>query len=66
MEEVLSSFFRPYIKKSDKQADQDRPTSGSNDTSIDDDSDDCSQTFLWIHQEKWQRDLLVKYGNTKH
>ena len=27
-------------------------------------SDECSQTFLWIHQEKWQRDLLVKFGNT--
>ena len=20
--------------------------------------------FLWIHQEKWQKDLLIKFGNT--
>ena len=37
---------------------------------VDDDSeilgntDACTQSFLWIHQEKWQRDLLVKFGNT--
>jgi hypothetical protein len=24
----------------------------------------CKQTLLWVHQEKWQKDLLVKYGNT--
>ena len=22
------------------------------------------QTLLWIHQESWQQDLLIKYGNT--
>ena len=22
------------------------------------------QTLLWIHQEPWQQDLLIKYGNT--
>lgn len=22
-----------------------------------------SQTLLWVHQEEWQRDLLVKFGN---
>ena len=27
-------------------------------------TDVCTQSFLWIHQEKWQRDLLVKFGNT--
>ena len=27
-------------------------------------TDVCMQSFLWIHQEKWQRDLLVKFGNT--
>ncbi len=21
-------------------------------------------TLLWVHQEEWQRDLLVKFGNT--
>ena len=24
----------------------------------------CSQTLLWVHQDDWQKDLLVKYGNT--
>ena len=61
-------FFRPYIKKSDMQVDQDGQTSSSDhvqsSASCDDVPDDCSQTFLWIHQEKWERDLLVKYGNT--
>ena len=23
-----------------------------------------SQSLLWVHQEKWQRDLLIRYGNT--
>ena len=27
-------------------------------------TDACTQSFLWIHQEKWQRDLLAKFGNT--
>lgn len=27
-------------------------------------SERCKQTLLWIHQENWQKDLLVKYGNT--
>ena len=26
--------------------------------------EDCSQTLLFVHQEEWQRDLMVKYGNT--
>ena len=24
----------------------------------------CKQTLLWIHQDKWQAELLVKYWNT--
>ena len=27
-------------------------------------SDECTQTLLWVHQNEWQKDLLVKYGNT--
>ena len=55
-----------YIKKSDMLDSQDRPKSNNSEstTSCDDDPGDCSQTFLWMHQEKWQQDLLVKYGNT--
>ena len=43
---------------------------GNNGVDDDDDSellgttDACTQSFLWIHQEKWQRDLLVRFGNT--
>ena len=25
---------------------------------------ECSQTLLWVHQNDWQKELLVKYGNT--
>ena len=27
-------------------------------------STDSMQSLLWVHQEKWQKELLVKYGNT--
>lgn len=26
-------------------------------------SSDCKEQLLYVHQEKWQRDLLLKYGN---
>ena len=26
--------------------------------------DNCSQTLLIVHQEKWQKEMLAKYGNT--
>lgn len=25
---------------------------------------ECMQTLLWVHQDNWQKELLVKYGNT--
>jgi hypothetical protein len=28
------------------------------------DEDACEETLLMVHQQKWQQDLLVKYGNT--
>lgn len=68
-------FFRPYIKKSDLKNEHQSASTETQSNVInlnneeDNDrfqgfSDECSQTFLWIHQEKWQRDLLVKFGNT--
>ena len=70
-------FFRPYVMENNIKNDQDKRqlTSISNSTTEinsrnqDTDcfqgfSDECSQTFLWIHQENWQRDLLVKFGYT--
>ena len=26
--------------------------------------DQFSQTLLWIHQEEWQQNLMIRYGNT--
>jgi len=51
-------FFRPYIKKSDMQVDQDGQTSSSDDVqssaSCDDVPDDCSQAFLCLKMIDWQ------------
>lgn len=70
-------FFRPYLLKSDKCASPpspDQPSknidmlAGSNDTdnisSITDRSNQYEQNILWIHQTKWQQELLERYGNT--
>ena len=68
-------FFRPYIKKSDieneyQSAGKEAQNDGINLNNEEENdcvqgfTDECSQTFLWIHQEKWQKDLLVKFGNT--
>ena len=27
-------------------------------------NEECTQTLLWVHQTDWQKELLVKYGNT--
>ena len=41
----------------------------NNQPDADQDSDSVSeiehaQTLMWVHQEAWQKDLLIKYGNT--
>lgn len=65
-----SHYFRPYIKKQDVNDGQSTAMTSSNteaqpNTSNDDHfASEYTQTLLWIHQEKWQQDLLVKYGNT--
>ena len=52
-------YFRPYI-----QCDHDQPTTSQalscSDTEI---GSGYSQTILWVHQESWQKDLLLKYEN---
>ena len=67
-----SHFFRPFIKHKQEDSENQPP---SNITCI---SKNCwdeqvkhdstnkgyRQTLLWVHQENWQKDLLVKYGNT--
>ena len=66
-------FFRPYIKKSDLKNERQSASAetqsdvinlNNEEDGFQGSTDECSQTFLWIHQEKWQRDLLVKFGNT--
>ena len=51
-----SYFFRPFVLQDGepavKEEDKQRP------------SLTCSQTLLVIHQEKWQKQLLERYGNT--
>ena len=36
----------------------------TNDRCTDDIQNENVQNLLWVHQEAWQRDLLIKYGNT--
>ena len=64
-------YFRPYTKP--KQAEsQDMLKSNLNNGSQkfkdgempQTSSTDSMQSLLWVHQEKWQKELLVKYGNT--
>ena len=71
-------YFRPYIsKQSDKQSPQMPSTksehtpgictgaNGSDDTDwvLQGASTEFSQPLLWVHQNEWQKELLVKYGN---
>lgn len=41
-------------------------TSQHNDTSAPENSGggQFEQTFLWVHQTQWEKEMLVKYGNT--
>ena len=50
-------YFRPFRKKSPKE--QFKTDSTKEHTCI----SEYEQTLLWIHQEPWQQDQLVKYGN---
>ena len=53
-------YFRPYISVPEAQAehiedDEETQTSQAR---------EFQQTLMWIHQTKWQREMLSKYGNT--
>ena len=65
-------YFRPYVTK-----DNQSPTGndkyltsqhgGADFTSAPENSGDAQQleqTFLWVHQTQWQKEMLAKYGNT--
>ena len=55
-------FFRPFKKKDAKQVLKE--VQNENQTEIDDTMNEFNQSLLYIHQEKWQQDLMLKYGNT--
>ena len=50
------SFFRPYRKK---DLDNTVPANPQ-----DLNTSDFENTLLWVHQEAWQQQLMLKYGNT--
>ena len=58
------TYFRPYrYAKSDKDGQIDDKDIQTDDK--DDQTDDqMEQTLLWVHQEPWQQQLLLAYGNT--
>ena len=72
-------FFRPYlindVKDVDTSTPADQPTEKKTEGHFNDndggdgfgiitDTTNSEQTLLWIHQSKWQQELLARYGNT--
>ena len=49
--EISSFYYRPLGKKTTSTESTDKAEEGK-------------ETFLYVHQEKWQRELLTTYGNT--
>ena len=58
-----ANFFRPRCIDSDCNS---TAAEGKKEGEVDGPTAEQSQehSFLWIHQQKWQKDLLLKYGNT--
>ena len=48
-------YFRSFKKSAKEQL---------NSVNTEEHITEYEQTLLWVHQEPWQQDLLVKYGNT--
>ena len=55
-------FFRPFKKKDAKQVLKE--IQNENQTETEETINEFDQSLLYIHQEKWQQDLMLKYGNT--
>lgn len=65
-------YFRPYLIKKDcsddtlplgpQPAEKQSSSIGSDETTIN--GNQYEQTLLWVHQSDWQKELLIKYGNT--
>lgn len=62
-EKTGNYFFRPYIKQDDIES-SDNEIPPKENPSISDPNTNFPQTLLWIYQEEWQKNLLIKYGNS--
>lgn len=61
--ESSSHYFRPYIRKDKTPLTS--TTRVCNNVKEDEKgtTEECIHTLLWVHQNDWQKELLVKYGN---
>ena len=61
-------YFRPYVTQEDSQSPTDKDSTKQEKVEVitDQESSDAEvlNTFLWIHQTQWQREMLARYGNT--
>ena len=64
-------YFRPYLKQKEcnDEASLPGPQPTEKQSSFGDDEATTKeihyeQTLLWVHQSDWQKQLLIKYGNT--
>ena len=64
-------FFRPFIKKESSPSSGEESSALSSSTATSSAgpnpapaSSQFTQELIWIHQEEWQQEILVKYGNT--
>ena len=67
LEEIVKS--NPMIDKApitsvDEANGKFRGNDGVDDTSAIVDNNRYKQTLLWVHQTEWQKNLIVRYGNT--
>lgn len=63
--------FRPYVKSHQTHDDKSEASQVQNSTNTSTSTEEVAkggcerytQTILWVHQQNWQKELLVKYGN---
>ena len=56
-----SFYFRPYGRE---VSENDNANANANDENNHGEIAHGAETILYVHQEEWQKDLLVKFGNT--
>ena len=59
----MTQLCRPMRKRLNQQTTEGN-TAGHEGLHIVGSDEGCEQTMLYVHQEKWQRELLQKYGET--